>query len=56
MDELQNAVDDLAARLGRSVCVEEPGFRPLAVSAGDRSRRDWLAVRGGKRLRRSYWA
>jgi hypothetical protein len=33
MDGLQNAVDDLAARLGRSVCVEEPGFRPLAASA-----------------------
>ncbi|WP_219415666.1 PucR family transcriptional regulator [Pseudonocardia nigra] len=33
MDEVQTAVDDLAARLGRSVCVEEPGFRPLAVSA-----------------------
>jgi hypothetical protein len=32
MDELQSTVDELATQLGRSVCVEEPGFRPLAVS------------------------
>lgn len=33
MDELQSTVESLAAELNRSVYVEEPGYRPLAVSA-----------------------
>lgn len=33
MDEMQSTLDGLAEALGRSICVEEPRFRPLAVSA-----------------------
>lgn len=49
VDQLQATVEQLAERLGRSVIVDDPAFRPLAIStqigAVDQSRIDYILQR-----------